>query len=404
MGVKIFSIVCSFVMQRLTPLDRLELLSSNARSFHIHQRAFCVLEFDKSKSATDVQRKFRTKFNKEAPSRKSIYAWHDKFVTTGCLCPKKRSGRPTVSEETINRKSPVSINIHLMDVRELKRANLMQEIPFLHMEIGMVINSTPFFEKVVLVSGGDTFECSNVNNGPSEQKEDTDDDTKCTGRHLAAEAGTDINNDVTLDPYYHSPILKAILRFVQNVQSITFSANICCDENWVSENKQEQCVLPAEMFPYVSTRFKEYHTKFSIQSWSSLQQMTHDFIAIGRKLNGCSTLDVRAAKSLWAASNKTSREDSINLHHKETALHYMLINDDLLKEKGGNKKENIILKASTVGILCWRGALLATPSLNTPQLAEACSKEEVPTGPYVDKSEMSYDFRSSSYIPLDREY
>ncbi|PSN39953.1 hypothetical protein C0J52_28330 [Blattella germanica] len=50
------------------------------------ERAFCVLEFDKNKSATDVQRKFRTKFNKEAPSRKSIYAWH---VTTGCLCPKK---------------------------------------------------------------------------------------------------------------------------------------------------------------------------------------------------------------------------------------------------------------------------------------------------------------------------
>ncbi|PSN29394.1 hypothetical protein C0J52_28347 [Blattella germanica] len=47
------------------------------------ERAFCVLEFDKNKSATDVQRKFRTKFNKEAPSR------HDKFVTTGFLCPKK---------------------------------------------------------------------------------------------------------------------------------------------------------------------------------------------------------------------------------------------------------------------------------------------------------------------------
>ncbi|PSN48391.1 hypothetical protein C0J52_18511 [Blattella germanica] len=56
------------------------------------ERAFCVLEFDKEKSATNVQRKFRTNFNKEAPSRKSIYASHDKFVTTGCLCPKKTSG------------------------------------------------------------------------------------------------------------------------------------------------------------------------------------------------------------------------------------------------------------------------------------------------------------------------
>lgn len=67
------------------------------------ERAFCVLEFHASRSPTDVQRKFRTKYHKDPPSRKAIYAWYDRFVSTGCLCPKKRSGRPAVNEETVNR-------------------------------------------------------------------------------------------------------------------------------------------------------------------------------------------------------------------------------------------------------------------------------------------------------------
>jgi hypothetical protein len=65
------------------------------------ERAFYVLAFDKSKCATDVQRKFVTTYRKEAPSRKEIYDWHNKFVITGFLCPRKRSVRPGVSEEKI---------------------------------------------------------------------------------------------------------------------------------------------------------------------------------------------------------------------------------------------------------------------------------------------------------------
>jgi hypothetical protein len=36
------------------------------------KRAFCMLTFDKSKCATNVQRKFRTAYGKETPSRKAI--------------------------------------------------------------------------------------------------------------------------------------------------------------------------------------------------------------------------------------------------------------------------------------------------------------------------------------------
>jgi hypothetical protein len=63
------------------------------------EKAFCVLEFDKNKCATHVQRKFRTKYGKNPPTRKAVYHWHKKFVATGCLCPEKKSGRPGVSEE-----------------------------------------------------------------------------------------------------------------------------------------------------------------------------------------------------------------------------------------------------------------------------------------------------------------
>jgi hypothetical protein len=65
------------------------------------KRDFCVLTFDKSKCATDVQWKFWTAYGKEAPSRKAIYDWHNKFVTMGYLCLWKRSGRPVASEESV---------------------------------------------------------------------------------------------------------------------------------------------------------------------------------------------------------------------------------------------------------------------------------------------------------------
>lgn len=69
------------------------------------EKAFCVLEFAKSSSATVVQRKFRTAYKKNPPGRKTIYDWHKKFIATGCLCAKERSGRPSVvnNEDVVER-------------------------------------------------------------------------------------------------------------------------------------------------------------------------------------------------------------------------------------------------------------------------------------------------------------
>jgi hypothetical protein len=44
------------------------------------ERAHCVFWFEETKSTTQDQRKFRTQYHKEPPSRPTIYSWHKNFV------------------------------------------------------------------------------------------------------------------------------------------------------------------------------------------------------------------------------------------------------------------------------------------------------------------------------------
>ena len=62
------------------------------------QKAFCVLEFAKTKSIVTVQRAFQGQFHINAPSPKNIRRWFQQFQERGCLCKKKSPGRPRVSE------------------------------------------------------------------------------------------------------------------------------------------------------------------------------------------------------------------------------------------------------------------------------------------------------------------
>lgn len=43
------------------------------------------------------------KYGKAAQTKKAIYNWHEKFVETGCLCVKQKSGRPGISARNIER-------------------------------------------------------------------------------------------------------------------------------------------------------------------------------------------------------------------------------------------------------------------------------------------------------------
>ena len=66
-------------------------------------KAFCVLEFAKTESIVTVQRRFRTMYHTEPPTDKTIREWYRKFQQSGCLCPAKRTGRPELSKETVER-------------------------------------------------------------------------------------------------------------------------------------------------------------------------------------------------------------------------------------------------------------------------------------------------------------
>jgi hypothetical protein len=85
-----------------------------------------VLAFDKSKCTTDVQWKFRTAYGKEAPSRKAIYDWHNKFITTGCLCSRNRNGCPGVSEENVQR---VTETFGRSSKKSMRRASRELQMP-----------------------------------------------------------------------------------------------------------------------------------------------------------------------------------------------------------------------------------------------------------------------------------
>jgi len=63
------------------------------------EEAFFVLKFHESRSVTIVQRHFRTKFGKQPQSDNSIRRWYTQFQETGCVCKRKSTGMPSVTEE-----------------------------------------------------------------------------------------------------------------------------------------------------------------------------------------------------------------------------------------------------------------------------------------------------------------
>lgn len=90
------------------------------------EKAFCVLELAKTNSVTVVQRRFRTKYGKSSPTRQSIYDWYKQFENTGCVCKRKSTGRPPVSEEQIDRVRDVYVR---SPGKSTRSASLELQIP-----------------------------------------------------------------------------------------------------------------------------------------------------------------------------------------------------------------------------------------------------------------------------------
>jgi hypothetical protein len=70
---------------------------------HQAGEGFLCVALSACKTVTTVQHNFRRRFGKDHPTRKSIYYWHRKFETIGCLCKGKSPGRPRVSEKNVQR-------------------------------------------------------------------------------------------------------------------------------------------------------------------------------------------------------------------------------------------------------------------------------------------------------------
>lgn len=70
----------------------------------IQQKVFCVLEYDKTFSFITVQRAFRRMYpGNPPPGKQSILRWYNQFKETGTIVKGKSSGRPRVSNETVER-------------------------------------------------------------------------------------------------------------------------------------------------------------------------------------------------------------------------------------------------------------------------------------------------------------
>ena len=68
----------------------------------IQQKAQCVLWYNELKSPTAVQRKFRNEFGQDPLHTNSIKRWFKNFMETGSILDRKRLGRPSIDEETVD--------------------------------------------------------------------------------------------------------------------------------------------------------------------------------------------------------------------------------------------------------------------------------------------------------------
>jgi hypothetical protein len=69
----------------------------------VQERALCVGWLFETKSATQTQRNHRTQLNKQPPSDYAIRDWQRRFLETGSVHDRKRSGRLGVSDECVER-------------------------------------------------------------------------------------------------------------------------------------------------------------------------------------------------------------------------------------------------------------------------------------------------------------
>jgi hypothetical protein len=69
----------------------------------VQKKVQCVLWLAKFESVTQVRREYRYVFNEEPPHQSNIPRWERQLKETGSLLDKRRSGSPSVSDESVEK-------------------------------------------------------------------------------------------------------------------------------------------------------------------------------------------------------------------------------------------------------------------------------------------------------------
>jgi hypothetical protein len=75
------------------------------------EEGFCMIEYAKTNSCTNVQRTFRKRFLTDPPPQASIQRWFDNFGNQRCICKETSNGRPRASDEAVGQVEATSIEV-----------------------------------------------------------------------------------------------------------------------------------------------------------------------------------------------------------------------------------------------------------------------------------------------------
>jgi hypothetical protein len=90
------------------------------------ENGFGVVEYMKTNSCTRVQRGFKKRLRTDPPPRSSIQRSSDNFENQGCICKKKNSDRPHVSDESVRQ---VGVTFNRSPTKSVRKGSRELQMP-----------------------------------------------------------------------------------------------------------------------------------------------------------------------------------------------------------------------------------------------------------------------------------
>jgi hypothetical protein len=101
-------------------------MTSYLKMANVQEKAMCVLRFSEPKSVVKMQRCYRTQYGKDRPLDNAIRHWLKIFQETGRVLHRKGAGRPSTSQEDVNR---IQEAFSRSPQKSTRRASLQLGIP-----------------------------------------------------------------------------------------------------------------------------------------------------------------------------------------------------------------------------------------------------------------------------------